>query len=325
MTNAHCTSHQHRLTKAQIRTLTTLALTFVIAVAALIQECTTRPYDATAQSDAPAAVTAAASADPTKTTIRFLDIGQGDATIVELPDGKTMVIDAGPRGSAKTIESQLKADHRNQIDYLIATHPDADHIGGMAELIRDTDVKSIWAPNATNNTETFKNFLNAIDKKGLTISQAATGATIVQSDQYSIDILWPPAAAQFDDTNDYSIIIKLTVGEKTFLFTGDAPTALIDQATEGHIDVLKVSHHGSHTGTNKALVTKLSPDYAVISYALDNDYGHPHASVLKALNSAHTQVYGTGANGTVTAVTDGSTIALYVQHEGTPVAPPKSK
>lgn len=325
MTNTHRTSRQTHLTKAQIRALVTLTLVFVVAIAALIQECASNRKDSTGKQSTSAAAATTIAADPTKTTVRFLDIGQGDSTIVELPDGKTMVIDAGPRGSAKTIEAQLKADGRPQVDYLVATHPDADHIGGMAELIADADIKSIWAPNATNNTETFRNFLSAIDRKGLTITQAVSGTTIAKTDQYSIDILWPPSSAHFDDTNDYSIIIKLTVGEKTFLFTGDAPAALINQAVEGHIDVLKVSHHGSRTGTTKKLAAKLSPNYAVMSYAVDNDYGHPHESVLRALSASHTQVYGTGANGTVTAITDGSTINIYVQKEGTPVAPPKVK
>uniref|UniRef100_UPI00261F9F82 ComEC/Rec2 family competence protein n=1 Tax=uncultured Campylobacter sp. TaxID=218934 RepID=UPI00261F9F82 len=183
-------------------------------------------------------------------------------------------------------------------------HPDADHIGGMAELIADADIKSIWAPNATNNTETFRNFLSAIDKKGLTITQATSGTTIAKTDQYSIDILWPPSSAHFDNTNDYSIIIKLTVGEKTFLFTGDAPAALINQAVEDHIDVLKVSHHGSRTGTTKKLAAKLSPDYAVMSYAIGNDYGHPSPKTLSRVTSLGMAVARTDTEGSI-AVSSG--------------------
>ena len=123
MTNTHRTSRQTHLTKAQIRALATLTLVFVIAIATLIQECATNRKDSTGQQSASAAAVTTIAADPTKTTVRFLDIGQGDSTIVELPDGKTMVIDAGPRGSAKTIEAQLKADGRPQVDYLVATIP----------------------------------------------------------------------------------------------------------------------------------------------------------------------------------------------------------
>lgn len=246
MTRKRRTSRRKRLTKAQIRTLITLAFVFISAVTTLIYECVGR--QATSATDPQATVVATTPADPTKTTVRSLDIGQGDSTIIELPDGKTMVIDAGPRGSEKIIEAQLEADNRSRIDYLVATHPDADHIGGMAQLIKDTDVGSIWAPNVTNNTETFRSLLNAIDKKGLTITQASSGTNIAKTDQYSIDILWPPTSAQFDDTNGYSIIIKLTVSERTFLFTGDAPTDAIMRSVDGHVDVLKVSHHGSRTG-----------------------------------------------------------------------------
>lgn len=256
----------------------------------------------------------------TNVTIKFIDVGQGEAILIALPE-KTMLIDAGPTGSAPKIAQVLQELGRNKIDYLVATHPDEDHIGGMADVISNTQIGTIYAPNKTNNTATYRKFLTAIQNNNLQITLAEAGTIIDQTDAYKLEILWPTKDANFPDTNDYSIIIKLTVGTKTFLFTGDAPTSAILDANPGHIDVLKLSHHGSRTGTNEQLVRRLSPTYAVLSYALDNSYGHPMQSVLNALHKHSVEVWGTGANGTITITCDGTTIDISSEKSGTVVAP----
>ena len=253
-------------------------------------------------------------------TVKFIDVGQGEAILIALPE-KTVLIDAGPTGSAPKIAQVLQELGRNKIDYLVATHPDEDHIGGMADVISSTQIGTIYAPNKTNNTATYRKFLAAIQNDNLQITLAEAGIIIDQTDAYKLEILWPTKDANFPDTNDYSIIIKLTVGTKTFLFTGDAPTNAILDANPGHIDVLKLSHHGSRTGTNEQLVRRLSPTYAVLSYALDNSYGHPMQSVLNALHKHSVEVWGTGANGTITITCDGTTIDISSEKNGTVVAP----
>ena len=261
--------------------------------------------------------TAQASAN---VTIKFIDVGQGEAILIALPE-KTILIDAGPTGSAPKIAQMLQELGRNKIDYLVATHPDEDHIGGMADVISNTQIGTIYAPNKTNNTATYRKFLAAIQNNNLQITLAEAGTIIDQTDSYKLEILWPKKDANFPDTNDYSIIIKLTVGNKTFLFTGDAPTNAILNSNPGHIDVLKLSHHGSRTGTTEQLVRKLSPTYAVVSYALDNSYGHPMQSVLNALHKHSVEVWGTGANGIITITCDGTTIDISSEKPGTVVAP----
>ena len=261
--------------------------------------------------------TAQASAN---VTIKFIDVGQGEAILIALPE-KTVLIDAGPTGSAPKIAQVLQELGRNKIDYLVATHPDEDHIGGMADVISSTQIGTIYAPNKTNNTATYRKFLAAIQNNNLQITLAEAGTIIDQTDAYKLEILWPTKDVNFPDTNDYSIIIKLTVGNKTFLFTGDAPTNAILDANPGHIDVLKLSHHGSRTGTNEQLVRKLSPTYAILSYALDNSYGHPMQSVLNALHKHSVEIWGTGANGTITITCDGTTIDISSEKNGTVVAP----
>lgn len=256
----------------------------------------------------------------TNVTIKFIDVGQGEAILIALPE-KTMLIDAGPTGSVPKIAQVLQELGRDKIDYLVATHPDEDHIGGMADVISSTQIGTIYAPNKTNNTATYRKFLTAIQNNNLQITLAEAGTIIDQTDSYKLEILWPKKDANFPDTNDYSIIIKLTVGNKTFLFTGDAPTSAILDSNPGHIDVLKLSHHGSRTGTTEVLIHKLSPTYAVLSYAVDNSYGHPMQSVLNALHKHSVEVWGTGANGTITITCDGTNIDISGEKPGTVVAP----
>ena len=276
--------------------------------------------DTAAPSQPDSAAPSATAQTSTNVTIKFIDVGQGEAILIALPE-KTVLIDAGPTGSAPKIAQVLQELGRNKIDYLVATHPDEDHIGGMADVISSTQIGTIYAPNKTNNTATYRKFLTAIQNNNLQITLAEAGTIIDQTDAYKLEILWPTKDANFPDTNDYSIIIKLTVGTKTFLFTGDAPTSAILDSNPGHIDVLKLSHHGSRTGTTEQLVRRLSPTYAILSYALDNSYGHPMQSVLNSLHKHSVEVWGTGANGTITITCDGINIDISGEKPGTVVAP----
>ena len=276
--------------------------------------------DASASSQTDTSALSATTQTSANVTIKFIDVGQGEAILIALPE-KTMLIDAGPTGSAPKIAQVLQELGRDKIDYLVATHPDEDHIGGMADVISSTQIGTIYAPNKTNNTATYRKFLTAIQNNNLQITLAEAGTIIDQTDSYKLEILWPTKDANFPDTNDYSIIIKLTVGNKTFLFTGDAPTSAILDSNPGHIDVLKLSHHGSRTGTTEQLVHKLSPTYAVLSYAVNNPYGHPMQSVLNALHKHSVEVWGTGANGTITITCDGTDIDISGEKPGTVVAP----
>ena len=319
------------------------AIMCVFTIGLALTACTAKPQTAQEQPQAPPAqeqesdaqqdeAAAAASqvvSEPQKLdtlTVRFVDVGQGDGTIVEFPDGKTLVIDAG-KGSdtGAAMNAAISADGRSQIDWLVATHPDADHIGGIPAVISANAVNSVWAPDCNHDTETFTRFLQSVADKGLSIDAAARGKTIATGDAYSIEILWPDAGASFDDTNDYSVVIKVTYGKTTFLFTGDATTEDLLKADCGDIDVLKVAHHGSDTGTSGALLTALTPKIAVISYGLDNSYGHPTQAVLDALSASGATVYGTGAQGTITVTSDGVDVSATPAHDGTVVAGTKAE
>lgn len=259
-----------------------------------------------------------AEPDPATLTdlvVRFVDVGQGDATILEFPDGKTMLIDT-PTGKSEVVESTLRADGRSTIDWLVATHPDADHIGGLDGIISSMDIGSIWAPEANSSTQTYTRFLTSVSNKGMGIEPAYAGRQIATGENYSIDILWPQQGASYSEDNAYSVVIKVTYGQNTFLFTGDAPVEAQNSCVDGHVDVLKASHHGSASGMSGTLAAKLTPAIAVLSYG-ENSYGHPAQVVLDALSSVGAQVYGTYVHGTVTVVSNGKDVTASTATEGT--------
>lgn len=251
----------------------------------------------------------------TDLVVKFVDVGQGDAGIIEFPDGKTMLIDT-PRGKADTVMATLRTDGRSMIDWLVATRPDADHIGGLDSIISSMDIGSIWAPEANSPTQTYTRFLTSISNKGMGIEPAYVGRQIATGENYSIDILWPQQGASYSEDNAYSVIIKVTYGQNTFLFTGDAPVEAQNGCVDGHVDVLKVSHHGSASGMSSALAAKLTPTIAVLSYG-KNSYGHPTQVVLDALSGVGSQVYGTYVHGTITVVSNGTNVSASTASEGT--------
>lgn len=209
--------------------------------------------------------------------VRFLDVGQGDASL--------------------------------------ATHPDADHIGGLDGVIGAVEVGSVWAPEVNSPTQTYTRFLTAVANKGLVIEPAYAGRRIAEGDSYTVDIPWPQQGVTYGEDNSYSAILKVAYGENTFLFTGDVPVEAQDEAVDGHVDALKVSHHGSASGLNAALAAKLSPTIAVLSYG-KNSYGHPTQVVLDALAAASARVLGTYVNGTVTVTSDGRDVSASAEREG---------
>lgn len=238
--------------------------------------------------------------------VHFIDVGQGDSEFIELPNGKTMLIDAGTTESGEKVASYIAGLGYSRIDYVIATHPHEDHIGGMARVLRSFDIGEIWMPRATSNTATFEGLLDVIAEKGILVHAAEEGKIICSDEGFSATIL-SPFETSYSDLNDWSVILELDVGVKSFLFTGDASSSVIGKACGHHVDVLKVGHHGSRTSTTQQLAETLSPDWAVISVGAGNSYGHPSEEVLSALSGvAH--LLRTDLDGTVTLSCDGETI-----------------
>lgn len=254
-------------------------------------------------------------------TATFIDVGQGDSTLVELPDGKVMLIDAGEASASQSVLNALDEADVDDIDYLVATHPHADHIGGMEAVLDAYEVGEVWMPDAPDTTETYEGFLDAVDAEGCPVEQAVAGESIVDDEAgYTVDVLAPSDDVDSEDMNDYSAIVKVTYGDTALLFTGDASAQEIVDANPGHVDVLKAAHHGSETGTNAEVMTETTPEFVVMSYAEGNSYGHPDQSALDAVSAAGATAYSTAANGNVTATSDGEQVSVETEKNGTIVA-----
>ena len=245
--------------------------------------------------------------------VHFLDVGQGDSIFIELPTNETILIDASIKDASDKIINYLKEEKVSKIDYVFATHPHSDHIGGMSAVIKAFDIGQIYMPKAVTTTKTYENLLLTIKDKNLKIKTAKAGNTIIDTDDLKLVVL-APNQDSYESLNNYSIVLKLTYKEKSFLFMGDAET-LSEKEITGDVeaDVLKVGHHGSRTSTSQAFLNKVNPSYAVISVGLNNDYKHPHQEVLDRLEKKNIKIYRTDQNGDIIFTTDGYNIDVKVE------------
>ena len=271
--------------------------------------------------DAAQTAVAATTDSPVETDLEvsIIDVGQGDATLVRLPNGKTMLVDAGPDAQAGVVENELSKQGVDKIDYLIATHADSDHIAGMNAIVSGHEIGEFLAPQSTHTTDSYLDLLQTVQNKGIVASAAWAGDVIAYGPDFSVKILSPAEGQMYTESNDWSVVLLITCGNTKMLLTGDAPKEVLKGLNVGKIDVLKVSHHGSDTGTDSELISALSPKYALISYGIGNEYSHPYQSVLNALSSA--TVYGTGANGTIRLTSDGSAFTVAPEKSGAVAAP----
>lgn len=259
-------------------------------------------------SDIPLVSSPEVSLDTVK--LHFIDVGQGDSAFIELNDNRTMLIDAGESEYGATVISYIKKLGYSKIDFVVATHPHSDHIGGMEEVIKAFDIGSVYMPKASNNTKTFEGLLTAIQNKGLKINTAKNGVKIIDEQDICIDVL-SPVSDSYSNLNNYSVVLKITYKDNKFLFTGDAEAdAESEISADISCDLIKVGHHGSNTSSGSAFVKRTKAKYAVISCGEDNKYGHPHKEILERWQNTGAQIYRTDINGTVIATSDGKSITI---------------
>ena len=245
--------------------------------------------------------------------VSFIDVGQGDSILIETPNNKTILIDAGTSGYSTKIENYLKSRGISKIDVLIGTHPHADHIGGMVHIINTFTIGSIYMPNVSSTTQTFENLLLTIQNKGMTINTAKSGVSINVDNSVQTNFI-APVSTYYSDINQYSAVLKVTYNSTSFLFTGDAgqtsENEMLNSGTNLKADVLKVGHHGSSTSTTQSFLNSVSPKYAVITVGNNNRYGHPHDAVIERLNSMNVNIFRTDLNGTIVMSSDGQNIKI---------------
>lgn len=243
-------------------------------------------------------------------TVDFIDVGQGDAALVEAPDGQFMLIDAGPPESADRLLSWLDMRGVRKIRYAVFTHPHADHIGGGDEVMLTYKVQTVLMPESEFDIPSFYRLRKALDFSGCEIISPAPGDSF-EFGGATVKI-YAPDGEIHENLNDMSIVLRVEYGATSVMFTGDAEeiseNIILDtfRASELKSDILKVGHHGSSTSSTARFLQAVSPEYAVISCGKNNDYGHPHAVTLRKLRDIGASVLRTDEIGTVTFVSDGS-------------------
>lgn len=251
--------------------------------------------------------------------IHFIDVGQGDCSLIMYKDS-AMLIDCGEAEEAKTVISYIKKQGIEKLDYVVATHPHSDHMGAMSYIISEFEIGKVIAPRVkdelTPTSKVYKNFLQALKSKGLKLTAAKpkTSYSFKKSDEDDappqFEILAP--LKDYDDLNNYSVVLRLTYGSTSYLFTGDAEkiaeSDILDEGENVDSDVLKVGHHGSSTSTSEEFLEAVSPEKCVIQYGEGNSYGHPHAETIDAIENFGAEWYSTAQNGNIIIYSDGERI-----------------
>ena len=255
--------------------------------------------------------------EPTKEklAVHFLDVGQGDSIFVELPNNKTMLIDAGENYHGEGIINYIQKAGYSKIDYLVATHPHSDHIGSLPYIVRNFKIGKVYMPKVTATSKLYESLLKSIKSKKLTVKDAKAGVNIVKKGDLSVSIIAP---SQIDETNlnNCSIVIMLKYGDNSFLLTGDAETGEMDSIkADLNADVLKAGHHGSKNSTTENLLTKVTPEITVISCGKNNEYGHPDKEVLTLLKKFKSSVYRTDKNKTIVITSDGKNLNVSTDNQ----------
>ncbi len=251
--------------------------------------------------------------------VHFIDVGQGDSILID--NGETeILIDGGDKSSG--IEKYLTSYVDGALEVMVATHPHADHIGGLIDVLADFEAQEIWHNGDTATSKTYSDFMSSVKAENAQVFQAVRGNTI-EVDGLVLKVLHPVNLN--DTTNNNSIVLYLSYGQIDFLFTGDAEKeAEASMLTKSDmpvpdVEILKVGHHGSNTASSSDFLTVTSPEVAIYMAGEGNRYGHPHTETISALCNMGAEIYGTDVHGTIVITTDGEKYELQLEKQAPPV------
>lgn len=245
--------------------------------------------------------------------VSYLDVGQGDAAYIKVNE-MDILIDAGPKSDVDKLMKQLEEKNIDDFEVVVATHPHEDHIGGMTKVLQTYKVESFYMPKVEHSTKTFENMIKEVEKQGLKVKVLKEGVNIDIGEGALLET-FSPTQDSYDNLNNYSPIMKLTFGNNSFLFTGDAEKEVEEEVLSRYkdkldSDVIKFGHHGSSTSSSTEFIEAVSPNYGIISCGVDNSYGHPHKEILKLIQNMNIEAYRTDTQGQITVISDGNNIEI---------------
>lgn len=259
-----------------------------------------------------------ASTDPFENhlSVHMIDVGQGDSLFIRTPSGTGLLIDAGDAAGGGQVAAYLKRLGVRQIPMVIATHPHADHIGGMGAVLTQFEVERVYLPPVIHTSRTFESMLDTIESEGQHLIAVNESMIVLEEGDVTVRLL--STGHDFGDhLNNWSLWVHITHGDQSFLFTGDAE----QEAEQLSIDtfpsewikatVLKAGHHGSRTSSTQPFLDVVSPQIVLISCGSNNTYGHPHETVISRLEAMDVWIYRTDLQGHVVLYSDGHTISSY--------------
>lgn len=254
--------------------------------------------------------------------VHYIDVGQGDAILIQSPNGKNMLIDGGTKSAGDKVVSFLKSKGVSTLDVVVATHPDADHIGGLIDVLKNFKVNQFIDSGKAHTTQTYYEILQMIDDKNIPFKVAKRNDAIQLDSVLKTNILYADENAS--DNNDASIVIRTSYGSVSFMFTGDAGTNIEGKLLSRN-DIkstyLKAGHHGSNTSSSASFINAVNPTGTILSYGKDNSYGHPHAEVVERLQTVGSKIYSTAEAGDITITTDGTKHTVSAKPWVAPVKP----
>lgn len=253
--------------------------------------------------------------------IWFIDVGQGDSELIQIPTSNgyyNMLIDTGEASNEQGLAEFLENQGVVKINAFVLTHPHTDHIGGAAYIIENFEIGELYMPKISDDmvptTRTYEELLDTMELKGLLATDIGNSTYIDAPIGSYFEVYSPLSGENITNLNNYSPVMKLVYGNTSFLFTGDAEkeieNSILESGIDIHADVLNVGHHGSSTSSTLNFINAVSPSYAVISCGEGNSYGHPHEETLYNLSEAGAEIYRTDELGTILFETDGDIITV---------------